>query len=83
MLRGSRDFTSKREYMNFLEDLFSQLNSNRKDRFMEEQSALGSLPLKQLPACTRLDLRVGPSSTIRVKHNVYSVHAGLSGKRLQ
>ncbi len=77
MLRGSRDFASKREYMNFLEDLFSQLNSNRKDRFMEEQSALGSLPLKQLPACTRLDLRVGPSSTIRVKHNVYSVHSRL------
>ncbi len=77
MLRGSRDFASIREYEDFLKELFSQLNANRKERFTEEQSVLGSLPLKRLPACTRLDLRVGPSSTIRVKHNVYSVHSRL------
>ncbi len=77
MLRGSRDFSSRQEYELFLEGLFAQLNSNRHDRFKEELAVLHSLPAKQLSACTKLSVGVGPSSTIRVKHNVYSVHSRL------
>ena len=77
MLRGSRDFATRREYEKFLEELFTQLNSNRRARFKEELSVLRSLPVKQLSASTKLTVRVGPSSTIRVKHNVYSVHSRL------
>ena len=77
MLRGSRNFATRKEYEIFLEGLFTQLNSNRHDRFKEELSVLRSLPVEQLSACTKLTVGVGPSSTIRVKHNVYSVHSRL------
>ena len=77
MLRGSRNFSTREEYEMFLEGLFSQLNSNRLDRFQEELAVLRRLPIKRLPACTKLTVGVGPSSTIRVKHNVYSVHSRL------
>lgn len=77
MLRCSSDFATRKEYELFLEGLFAQLNSNRHDRFKEELAVLQPLPAKQLPACSKLMVGVGPSSTIRVKHNVYSVHSRL------
>ncbi|MCK5233083.1 MAG: IS21 family transposase [Desulfobulbaceae bacterium] len=77
MLRGSRDFATRKEYELFLEELFAQLNSNRHDRLKEELAVLRFLPVKRLPACSKLTVGVGPSSTIRVKHNVYSVHSRL------
>lgn len=77
MLCGSRDFATRKAYEIFLEGLFAQLNSNRHDRFKEELALLRSLPAKQLSASTKLTVGVGPSSTIRVKHNVYSVHSRL------
>ncbi|NNK94933.1 MAG: IS21 family transposase [Desulfobacterales bacterium] len=77
MLRGSRDFTTRKEYELFLQKLLWQLNRGRQVRFLEEQTALHPLPCTKLDACTRLEVRVGPSSTIRVKHKVYSVHSRL------
>lgn len=77
MLRGSREFSNQREYEKFLENLLKQLNKGRLARFEEEQSRLSPLPAKRLDSCSRFDVRVGPSSTIRVKHNVYSVHSRL------
>jgi hypothetical protein len=82
MLCGSRDFATRKEYEIFLEALFVQLNSNRHDRFKEELAVLRSLPAKQLSACTKITVGVGPSSTIRVKHNVYSVHSRLIRERV-
>ncbi|MFC1841347.1 IS21 family transposase [Thermodesulfobacteriota bacterium] len=77
MLRGSRDFSSREDYESFLKKLFTQLNAGRKDRFKEEQDLLGRLPPNRLNSYKRLKVRVGPSSTIRVNHNVYSVHSRL------
>jgi len=77
MLRGSRDFSSREGYEWFLGKLFTQLNAGRKDRFKEEQDVLVRLPPNRLASCKRLKVRVGPSSTIRVNHNVYSVHSRL------
>jgi transposase len=77
MLRGSRNFSTRKEYEIFLEGLFAQLNSNRNNRFKEELAVLRTLPVRRLSACTKLSVCVGPSSTIRVKHNVYSVHSRL------
>jgi len=77
MLRGSRDFSSREEYAGFLGRLFSQLNAGRRDRFKEELEVLRRLPPRRLDSCKRLKVRVGPSSTIRVNHNVYSVHSRL------
>lgn len=82
MLRGSRDFSSRREYEVFLKNLLKQLNQGRLARFEEEQSLLRPLPAKRLDSCSRFDVRVGPSSTIRIKHNVYSVHSRLIKERV-
>jgi hypothetical protein len=77
MLRGTRDFSSREEYESFIRTLFIQLNAGRKDRFKEEQDILGRLPPNRLNSYKSHKVRVGPSSTIRVNHNVYSVHSRL------
>ena len=82
MLRGSRDFNSHQEYENFLDDLLGQLNKGRQARFAEERKQLKPLPAKRLEACSCFDVRVGPGSTIRIKHNVYSVHSRLIKERV-
>jgi hypothetical protein len=82
MLRGSRDFDSREAYALFLRQLFVQLNAGRQKRFREEEAVLGSLPSRRLESCTKLEVRVGPSSTIRVKHNVYSVDSRLIRERV-
>lgn len=83
MLRGSRDFSSREEYESFLGELFRQLNSGRQDRLSEELPVLRKLPLQRLDCCKRQKLTVGPSSTIRVNHNVYSVDSRLIGEQVE
>ncbi len=77
MLRGSRNFTTRKDYEIFLERLFSQRNSNRHAALQKELAVLRSLPISRLAACTKHIVKVGPSSVIRIKHNVYSVHSRL------
>jgi len=83
LLRGSRDFLSREDYNDFLNTLFNQLNQGRKKRFTEELASLRRLPDRRMEACERLRMKVGPSSTIRVKHNIYSVHSRLIGERIE
>lgn len=83
MLRGSRDFISRQDYAQFLIKLFSQLNQGRVARFKEELKVLGRLPPRRLESFKRLRVRVGPSSTIRVNHNVYSVDSRLIGEKIE
>ncbi len=83
LLRGSTDFTTRDEYQLFLKKLFSGLNSGRRERFLEEQRSLHRLPDQRLESCKRLSVSVGPSSTIRVNHNVYSVEGRLIGESIQ
>jgi hypothetical protein len=82
MLRGSRNFNSREEYAAFLSILFSQLNAGRTDRFSEELKVLRRLPLSRFDSGKRISVKVGPSSTIRVSHNVYSVDSRLIGERV-
>ncbi len=77
LLRGSRDFVDRNEYEQFLSKLFKQLNAGRKKRFLKEQAVLHRLPKRRIEACKKSKMRVGPSSTIRVNHNVYSVDSRL------
>ncbi len=83
MLRGSCDFLSREEYAAFLRKLFAQLNSGRENRFKEELKVLRRLPHRRLDSCKRLQVRVGPSSTIRVNHNVYSVDSRLIRENIE
>lgn len=82
MLRNSRDFADRQEYEQFLCKLFKQLNAGRNKRFLEEQAVLHLLPKHRIEACKKSSTRVGPSSTIRVNHNVYSVDSRLISERI-
>lgn len=83
MLRGSCDFSSRQDYAVFLTKLFAQLNAGRKEPLAEEIRVLRRLPPSRLDSCKKLQVRVGPSSTIRVNHNVYSVDSRLIGEKVQ
>jgi len=83
LLRGSRNFDDRTSYEEFLHKLFIQLNAGRNKRFMEEQAVLHRLPKRRIDSCKRLEMKVGPSSTIRVNHNVYSVESRLIGENIQ
>lgn len=82
-LRGNRNFIDRTEYDHFLRKLFLQLNAGRNKRFMQEQAVLRRLPKRRIDSCKKQDMKVGPSSTIRVNHNVYSVNSRLIGERIQ
>ncbi len=82
LLRNSRDFADRSEYEQFLAKLFKQLNAGRRKRFLEEQALLHRLPKHRIEACKKSTTSVGPSSTIRVNHNVYSVDSRLTGERI-
>lgn len=83
MLRGSRDFSSRASYTEFLGNLFKQLNAGRQERFAEEVAVLRALPHRRLDSVKKLCCRVGQGSTISVEHNVYSVPSRLIGERVE
>ena len=83
LLRGNRDFASREEYAAFLKKLFAQLNAGRRERFKDELEVLRPLPARRLEACKRLKVKVGPSSTVRLLHNVYSVDSRLIGETVE
>jgi hypothetical protein len=77
LLRDRRDFDSREEYEEFLQKIFKQLNAGRKERLAEELKLLRRLPERRLDDCKKEKVKVGPSSTIRVQHNTYSVYSRL------
>lgn len=83
LLRGSTDFAHLTDYTLFLRDLFAGLNSGRRKRFLTEQKNLKQLPERHLESSKRISVSVGPSSTIRVNHNVYSVQSRLIGEIIE
>ncbi len=82
LLRGGRDFQSRKEYADYLRKLLEQLNKGRSRRFLEEIKTLRLLPKARLESVKRMRLRVSKSSTIRVNHNVYSVNNRLIGEEV-
>ena len=82
LLRGSHDFSDRQDYETFLRHVFRQVNAGRRKRLSEELGVLGALPLRRLDDYTVFHVKVGPSSTIRIQKNVYSVHSRLIGERI-
>jgi hypothetical protein len=83
LLRGSRDFSSRGEYEQFLHQLIERRNQGRRDKFAEEQALLGELPPSRLDHVRReRGIKVRRSSTIQVKRNTYSVPSRLIGQRV-
>jgi hypothetical protein len=81
LLRGSRDFESRQSYEEYLRAHIAKQNARRLERFTQEKGLLSPLPVQgRLENTKRETVRVGPSSTIRVKHNTYSVNSRLVGE---
>ncbi len=81
LLRGSRDFSSREQYLCFVENLIAKRNRGRAVRFAEEQSRLATLPETRLDTDDiQRDIRVSKSSTIQVRKNTYSVPSRLIGQ---
>ena len=80
LLRGSRDFDSRRDYEDFLKRLYRQLNAGREERLKEELPNLRRLPERRQNDFKELKVRVRPSSTIHIQNNTYSLAGRLIGE---
>ena len=83
LLRGSADFDSVDAYRTWLNALLEKANATRGTRLEEELAAMEPLVCRRLPAWTEAQIRVTSWSTIRVKHNAYSMPARLIGERVR
>lgn len=66
LLRGSRDFASREDYLAFLRELLDQRNAARRERHAEELALLRPLPDQRLDSCLRLPVRVDSGSLIHI-----------------
>ena len=83
LLRGSRAFASREDYMGFVETVIAQANAHRQKRFAHEQAVLKRLPNDRLDVADLLSgVRVNSSSTIQVRTNSYSVPSRLIGRKV-
>jgi hypothetical protein len=83
MLRGSRDFAGREVYAGFVRELWGQLNAGRSTRLAHERAVLQPLPATRLEVARKVHVTAGPSSTIRVLHNTYSVPSRLIGEAVE
>jgi hypothetical protein len=83
LLRQSRDFESVEAYEAWLQRVLEKANGLRDRRFQEDLAAMRPLEVAPLPEYTTEDVGVTSWSTIRVKHNAYSVPSRLIGEAVR
>jgi hypothetical protein len=82
IFRGKRDFENRGEYEAFIFNIMEKANIFRSKRLKEELDVMKELPVSRLPLYTETEEKVRPSSTVRLKKNVYSVPSRLIGERV-
>lgn len=83
LLRGSRDFDTREDYLDWLGTVLEKRNRLRTKRLTEELSVMRPLPVHRLPSYSVIHTRVGPSSTIRAKSSTYSLPSRLKGEKVR
>jgi hypothetical protein len=83
LLRGSRDFDSTDAYQAFVDQVLRKANGKRGSRVAEDLAAMRELSVAKLPEFVEEFPTVSEWSTIRVKHNAYSVPSRLMGEVLK
>jgi hypothetical protein len=83
LLRGSRDFNSRDEYINFLREIVQRLNEPRREKLSQELLLMKHLPARRLETAKRCQVKVSSASTIVVEHNIYSVDSRLIGENVE
>ena len=78
LLRGSRDFATAGAHESWVQACLEGANRLRAARVAEELAVMRPLPAARLPEFVEQDVRVTAWSTIRVKHNAYSVPSRLA-----
>jgi transposase InsO family protein len=79
VLRGSRDFSSQERYLEFVEDVRTELNGATTSRLAEERGALRPLQVCRLPDYTHDSAVVRKSRPIHFGKKTYSVPSRLIG----
>jgi hypothetical protein len=83
LLRGNRDFEDVAAWQRFIDETNRKGNKARSRRVSEELCAMPELSVGKLPEHVELTSMVSEWSTIRVKHNGYSVPSRLIGHQLK
>jgi hypothetical protein len=83
LLRGSRDFADLKSYETFVNTMIARRNKTRQELLAEELPYLQALPTKNWNDPTILNVRVNPSSAIRVLGCTYSVPSRLISYHLR
>jgi hypothetical protein len=82
LVRGSRDFADQAAWQNFVDGVVRKANDRRGPRVAQEFATMRRLDVTRLPEFVELSAQVSEWSTIRVKHNAYSVPSRLIGEEL-
>jgi hypothetical protein len=83
LLRGSRDFDSEEAYETWVQQVCEQANQLRSKKVAEELAVMRVVKVARLLEYTEETTRVSGWSTIRVKHNSYSVPSRMIGEEVK
>jgi len=83
LLRGSRDFASEEEYERWVQWVAEKGNALRTAKVREELEAMRPLLVGRILDHDEEMVRVSEGSTIRIKHNTYSVPSRLIGETVK
>jgi hypothetical protein len=83
LLRGSRDFENIEAYEHWVQAVMDKANELRRTKVAEELEAMRVVKVERLLEFTEETLTVSIWSTIRVKHNSYSVPSRLIGEGIK
>jgi len=82
-LRGSRDFTDRGAYEEFVSQVMRSRNEGRARRLSEEMAAMPALTAARQPILREERAKVSRSGTIRVQKKAYSVPSSLVGREVR
>lgn len=83
LVRDSRDFETVEAYETWLQAVAQKANRLRVEKVREELAAMTAISVERLIEYRELDVGVTAWSTIRVKHNAYSVPSRLIGEQVR
>lgn len=83
LLRGSRDFASREQYLSWLHGMLETRNRGRGARLDEELAVMRPLTVAPLPEYAETLVRVSTGGTIRIQRNTYSVPSRLRDEKVR
>lgn len=82
LLRGSNDFDTVQQYECWVHQILEKSNQQCSEKVALELKAMKPLMASRLPEYVEEQTRVSSQSTVRIKHNTYSVPSRLIGERV-